>query len=112
MYCYLDGTPQWCGNDGDYVDDDDDGDDDDADEHDFQVDADGDGAAVNNYYASDNNFFTNEEGDSTGMCFTIQFNSDPGRFFELPVIRRFRMPWSANKRILSFRWISKFWQLL
>ena len=112
MYCYLDGTPRWCGNDGDDVDDDDVGDDDAADEHDVQADADGDYAGVNNYYASDNDFFKNEEGNSTGMSFTILFKSGPGRFSELPLIRRFRMPWSANKRILSFRWISKFWQLL
>ena len=96
MYCYLDGTHHWCGNDGDGVDDDNDGDNDDTDEHDVHVDADGDYAGVNNYYAGDNDFFKNEKGNSTGMCFTIQFKSDPGRFSELPLIRRFGMPWIAN----------------
>ena len=91
MYCYLDGSPQWCGNDGDDVDDDDDGDDADADEH-VHVDADGDGAGVNIHYASDNKFFKNKGGISTGMCFTIQFKSAPCRFSELPLTRRFRMP--------------------
>ena len=53
MYCYLDGTPQWYGKDGDDVDDDDDGD---AEEY-VHVDADRDGAGVNNHYANDNSFF-------------------------------------------------------
>ena len=93
MYCYLDGSPQWCGNDCDDVDDDDDDDDADADEY-VHLDADGDGAGVNINYASDNKFFKNERGISTGMCsfFTIQFKFAPGRFSELPLIRRFRMP--------------------
>ena len=55
MYCYLDGTLQWSGKDGDDVDDDDDGDDADADEY-VLVDEAGDGAGVNIHYASDNNF--------------------------------------------------------
>ena len=55
MHCYLDGTLQWSGKDGDDVDDDDDGDDADADEY-VLVDAAGDGAGVNIHYCSDNNF--------------------------------------------------------
>ena len=56
MYCYLDGTPQSCGNGGDDVDDDDDDYYADADEY-VHVDADGDDAGVNIHNASDNNFF-------------------------------------------------------
>ena len=70
MYCYLDGTPHWSRNDGVYGDDDDDGDDGDGKEY-VHVDADGDGGGVNNLYANAYSFFYNEDGNSTGMCFTI-----------------------------------------
>ena len=56
MYCYLDGTPQWSGKDGDDVEDDDDGDDANDDEY-IHVDADGDDCGVNIHYANDKSFF-------------------------------------------------------
>ena len=63
MYCYLDGAPQWCGKDGDYVDDNGDVDDADPEEYYVRVDEDGDGVkGVINHYANDKSFFWNEEG--------------------------------------------------